>query len=84
MALKRPSISTNVYAIPEAVKDLETGLLIEPGDAEGLAGAIISLKNDPALRARLSEAGRKYVIANFDEREAAAAAIAQYEEALPE
>jgi glycosyltransferase involved in cell wall biosynthesis len=84
MALKRPSISTNVYAIPEAVKDLETGLLIEPGDADGLAHAILKLKDDPILRAKLSEAGRKFVIASFDEREAAATAIAQYEEALPE
>jgi hypothetical protein len=41
------------------------------------------LKNDPELRTRLSEAGRKFVIASFDERDAAATAIAEYEEALP-
>jgi glycosyltransferase involved in cell wall biosynthesis len=83
MALERPSISTNVYAIPEAVMDLETGLLVEAGDAAALADAILRLKNDSALRTRLSENGRKFVIANFDERDAAAKAIAEYEEALP-
>lgn len=83
MALARPSISTNVYAIPEAVKNLETGLLIEAGDARALADAILKLKNDAGLRTRLGENGRKFVIENFDERDAAATAIAAYEEALP-
>jgi glycosyltransferase involved in cell wall biosynthesis len=83
MALERPSISTNVYAIPEAVKDLETGLLIEAGDSAALADAILKLKHDPALRTKLSETGGKFVIATFDERDAAATAIAEYEEALP-
>ena len=82
MALERPSISTNVYAIPEAVKNLETGLLIEAGDAEALADAIIKLKSDPNLRANLGANGRKFVIENFDEREAGRSAIAAYEEAL--
>jgi glycosyltransferase involved in cell wall biosynthesis len=82
MALRRPSISTNVYAIPEAVKNLETGLLVEPGDSQALADAILKLKNDPGLSAKLSENGRRFVLQNFDERDAAARAIASYEEAL--
>lgn len=82
MALGRPSISTNVYAIPEAVKDLETGILIEAGDSRSLADAIRRLKDDPPLRQRLARRGREHVIANFDERDAAATAIAAYEEAL--
>ena len=82
MALERPSISTNVYAIPEAVKHMETGILIEPGDSEALADAILKLKNDPTLRAKLGAEGRKFVLENFDERDAAATAIAAYEEAL--
>jgi glycosyltransferase involved in cell wall biosynthesis len=82
MALKCPSISTNVYAIPEAVKNLETGLLVEAGDASGLADAILKLKSDAGLRAKLSENGRTFVLQNFDERDAAAKAIASYEEAF--
>ena len=82
MALERPSISTNVYAIPEAVKHLTTGILIEAGDAGALADAILQLRSDSDLRARLAKEGRKFVIANFDERDAAATAIAAYEEAM--
>lgn len=82
MALERPSISTNVYAIPEAVKDLETGVLIEAGDANALADAILRLKDDPSLRARLARAGHEYVIRHFDERDAAASAIEAYKEAM--
>jgi glycosyltransferase involved in cell wall biosynthesis len=82
MALQRPSISTNVYAIPEAVKHLETGILIEAGDADALAEWILKLRDDPDLRARLAAAGREFVTTNFDERDAAATAIAEYKEAL--
>ena len=82
MALRRPSISTSVYAIPEAVKHLETGILIEAGDADALAEWILKLRDDPDLRARLAAAGREFVIKNFDERDAAATAIAEYKEAL--
>ncbi|MBA2736390.1 MAG: glycosyltransferase family 4 protein [Pyrinomonadaceae bacterium] len=82
MALGIPSISTNVYAIPEAVKNLETGILIEAGDDEALANAIITLKNDDRLRKKLSKNGREWVLKNFDEREAARTAIVAYKESL--
>ncbi|MCU1288436.1 MAG: glycosyl transferase group 1 [Acidobacteria bacterium] len=84
MALGIPSISTNVYAIPEAVKNLETGILIEPGDVSGLSNGILSLKNDDVLRKRLSENGRRWVLDNFDERQAARVAINAYKESLGE
>jgi glycosyltransferase involved in cell wall biosynthesis len=82
MALARPSISTNVYAIPEAVKQLETGILIEAGDSDALAEWILKLHDDSDLRNRLGSVGREFVIKNFDERDAAATAIAEYKEAL--
>ena len=68
MAMGLPSISTNVYAIPEAVIDGTTGLLIEAGDDAALADAVIRLRTDPGLRDRLAETGREYVIRHFDER----------------
>ncbi len=82
MALERPSISTNVYAIPEAIKHLETGILIEPGDGGALADAISMLKNDAALRERLARTGRQHVLDHFDERDAARLAVEAYEAAL--
>jgi glycosyltransferase involved in cell wall biosynthesis len=82
MALGLPSISTNVYAIPEAIRHLDTGMLIEAGDSDALAKAIFKLKNDRELRDKLSNNGRKHVITNFDERDVARIAIKSYEGAL--
>jgi glycosyltransferase involved in cell wall biosynthesis len=82
MALGIPSISTNVYAIPEAVKDGETGILIEAGDAEALAGAIKTLKNEEALRKKLADNGREWVLANFNEKTVAEIAFRSYRESF--
>ena len=80
MALGLPVISTNVYAIPEAIKNNVTGLLIEAGDSEELARAIVKLKDDAPLRHKLAENGSKYVLKHFDERVASQKAIAKYKE----
>lgn len=53
----RPVIATAIGDLPEVVKDHVTGLLVEPGDAAGLAAAILELLNDPALAAKLGTAG---------------------------
>ncbi|QQS41973.1 MAG: glycosyltransferase family 4 protein [Acidobacteriota bacterium] len=82
MALRVPSISTNVYAIPEAVKDRETGLLIEPGDALALADAMAELRNDPELRAELGSRGRDFVMERFTDRQAGRLALERYLEAM--
>lgn len=84
MAIGIPSISTNVYAIPEAVIDGKTGLLIEAGDCVALAEAVIRLRGDAELRENLSGHGSEYVLGNFDEREAARTCIAAYRSALGE
>jgi glycosyltransferase involved in cell wall biosynthesis len=82
MALEIPSISTNVNAIPEAVKHLETGWLIEAGDAPELARAITVLKADVGLRKKLSENGRRFVLANFNERVVAKIAFDRYSKSV--
>lgn len=83
MALGIPSISTNVYAIPEAIYHNKTGILIRPGDAHALSEAILSLIDDKDLALKLSATGREYVLEHFDERVASQIAIAKYTEALP-
>lgn len=80
MALGIPTIASNITAIPEAVKNFETGLLIEPGDSDALIEAILKLNQDPDLMGKLAEAGQKFVLENFDERKAAKIAIEKYEE----
>lgn len=78
MALGLPTISTNIFAIPEALRHRETGLLIEPGDVDALVSAVLELGGSSELRSRLSKTGREYVIENFDEREASRIAIDAY------
>ena len=57
----RPIVATAVGDLPEVIQDNVTGLLVESGDAEGLAIAIVKLLKDPALAARLGAAGEKSV-----------------------
>ncbi len=82
MALGIPSISTNVNAIPEAIKHEKTGILIEAGNSEQLAAAIKRLQEDDKLKINLSENGRDFVIEQFDERICAEIVIKSYESAL--
>ena len=82
MALGIPSISTNINAIPEAVKNDKTGILIEAGNSEQLAAAIKRLQEDDKLKINLSENGRDFVIEQFDERVCAEIVLKCYESAL--
>lgn len=61
MAAGLPVIATRGGALPEIVVDGETGILVERGDGEGLAAAIGTLLQNPALRARMGAAGRRRV-----------------------
>jgi phosphatidylinositol alpha-1,6-mannosyltransferase len=47
--------------VPDAVRDGETGVLVDPEDAGAVAAAIVRLLADDALRARLGAAGRRAV-----------------------
>lgn len=59
-------VSTRVSGIPELVADGHTGLLVEPGDVDGLAEALSRLLGDPGLRARLGAAAREHVLESFE------------------
>ena len=61
MAAGLPVVATRGGALPEVVVDGETGILVERGDAEGLAAAIGTLLENPDLRARMGAAGRRRV-----------------------
>lgn len=59
MAAGVPVVATRVGGIPSVVADGVCGLLVEPGDVAGLAGAIAKLLADPALATRMGAAGRQ-------------------------
>jgi colanic acid/amylovoran biosynthesis glycosyltransferase len=66
MALAKPVISTRHSGIPELVLDGACGLLADEGDHRGLASAIETLADQPALRQQFGQAGRARVAEAFD------------------
>jgi glycosyltransferase involved in cell wall biosynthesis len=54
----RGVVASRVGGIPDVAVDGETGLLVEPGDAPALAGAIVRVLTDDELAARLGAAAR--------------------------
>ncbi len=58
MASGKPVVSTNRGGPAETIVQGETGYLVEPGDAEGLARHVITLLRDAGLRERMGAAGR--------------------------
>lgn len=64
-AVKKPVIGARSGAIPAVIAEEEDGLLIEPGDAEGLARQIKRLINNPALKIRLGVKGYEKVLARY-------------------
>jgi len=57
MAYGKPVIASNLGALPELVRDDETGLLFEPENTKELAEKILYLINNPADRERFGQAG---------------------------
>lgn len=82
MALGICTVSTNINAIPEAIINMETGLLIEPDDSSALVTALDKLFSDGDLREKLARQGKEFALKNFDERFWAKEAIKQYEASL--
>jgi glycosyltransferase involved in cell wall biosynthesis len=66
MLLGKAVVGSRTGGIPEMITHGETGLLVEPGDAAGLAAAIEALVHTPARRAALGVAARMYACGHFD------------------
>lgn len=83
MAQGIPNITTNVAAIPEAV-DQENGLVLSPGDTEGLAQAILKLMNDPVARKQKSQAAYEKAKLEFSIKKHIISVLDIYRELEPE
>jgi len=65
LAVGRPVVASAVGGVGEIVRDGVDGLLVPPGDCRALAAGILRLTSDPALRARLADAGGRRVRRRF-------------------
>ncbi len=61
----RPVVATRVGGVPDVVRDGVDGFLVEPGDIDALAERLGRLAADPALAARMGEAGRARVLERY-------------------
>jgi glycosyltransferase involved in cell wall biosynthesis len=61
MASGRPVISTAIGGMRDMIEDGESGLLVPPGDADGLTSGLKAMLTDGGLRARLAANGRERV-----------------------
>jgi glycosyltransferase involved in cell wall biosynthesis len=61
----RPLVATKIGDIPEIVQDGENGLVVEPGDSDGLAGAILRFLSDEKLAARCATNALRYAREHF-------------------
>lgn len=65
-AMGLPGIATNIRGCREVLQDGVTGLLVEPRQVNPLSVAIGTLVDDPAWRARMGQAARAHIVAEFD------------------
>ena len=80
MASGLPVIGSDSGAIPGVIG--EAGRIVPEGDAVALAAALRALRDQPALRERLSEAGRARFLAHFTHDSIAAATVTVYRQLM--
>ena len=65
MAMKVPVIASATGGLPEIIEDGKTGMLIPPADIGSLSKSIKYLIENPEIRKKMGEAGRKRVKERF-------------------
>ena len=63
-----PVLGTVSGGVPEAIDNSRSGFLVPERDVEALARKIMLLKNNPELRRKMGEHGKKFVREKFDWR----------------
>jgi len=82
MAEARPVVASAVGSIPEVVADGQTGRLVEPGDEDGLAQALIDLLGDRERASGLGRAGQSRQQEYFSRQAMVSQTEALYDELL--
>jgi len=65
VAAGKPVVATRVGEAPYVVADGQDGLLVDPGDIEGMTDALRRLVDDPGLRSRLGIAASEKATLQF-------------------
>lgn len=78
----KPVVATTVGGLPSMVDDGETGLLVEPKNAQALADAMIEMLSDPVRRKQMGENGKAKAEAEFSAKATAVQTKAIYDLAI--
>lgn len=68
MSMGVPVVSSNLGGVPEIVVNGKTGFMVEPGNAEQLADAILKLGNDHAGYIMMRQNARQLMTEKFDKK----------------
>lgn len=77
-----PVVATRVGGIPDIVEEEATGLLVDKGDIDGLASALITLLSHPATCIRMGQCSRDFADVHLDIRRTANRLVDLYHETI--
>jgi glycosyltransferase involved in cell wall biosynthesis len=80
MASGTAVVASRLDALPEVVRDGETGFLVTPGEVGELRERVAQLLGDPQLAARMGKRGREVVLEEFTWERCAQRCLAAYAE----
>jgi glycosyltransferase involved in cell wall biosynthesis len=78
MAARLPVVASAISALPEIVRDGETGYLVPPSDPSRIAARLLDLLRDPDHARRLGEQGRQRLDSAFSVSQMVAGTMAVY------
>ena len=65
LAASRPCIASRTGGIEDIIKDRENGILVDVGDSDAIAAAVLELLSDENLRIKIGSNGRRLVQSRF-------------------
>ncbi len=65
MAAGTPIVATGVAGIPEMIEHGRDGLLVEPGDPDATAAAVLQLLSDRESARTMAESARRRILGEF-------------------
>ena len=76
------AVATRHADIPEVLRDAENGLLVDEGDVDRLADALVKLATTPQMVHCMGQAMARHITREFDQARCHAQLVAHYEEAV--